>query len=119
MQENWKHLESNLEMRKSSKSWNVVEKNVVPLLSEITDENENQLFTRDDIHLAAGVLDTNCFQVKSKEQVSGLKHYLKRIVRTSSFLYLSLEDAFSQLLQCSTTIAHQTVIEALWIIELR
>lgn len=68
MQENWKHLESNLEMRKSSKSWNVVEKNVVPLLSEITDENENQLFTRDDIHLAAGVLDTNCFQVKSKEQ---------------------------------------------------
>ena len=62
-------MESNIELRKDSKSWNVVEKYVVPLLSKLTDENGNLLFSKEEIHLAAGVLDTNCFQIKSKEKV--------------------------------------------------
>ena len=66
----WRHLESNMEMRKHSKSWNVVERYVVPLLSKIKDENDNTAFSKEDIHLAAGILDTNCFQVKSNEIVS-------------------------------------------------
>ena len=69
MKDNWRHLEGNVHKRVGSKSWNFVEKQIVPRLENITDENNNKVFPKEDIHLAAGILDTNCFELKSSKRV--------------------------------------------------
>ena len=69
MNTDWRTLEANIGNRKESRSSNFTQKQIVPLLSNITDDNHNQIFTIDDIHLAAGVLDTNCFELKTSKQV--------------------------------------------------
>ena len=65
-----------------------MEKHIVPIVTSLRDFNGNNMFTKvtiwyldpakysvifplqDDIHLAAGVLDTNCFEIKTKDKVS-------------------------------------------------
>ena len=42
----WKHLESNIERRKGTKSWNYVEKHIVPVLTPLKDTNGNNIFTK-------------------------------------------------------------------------
>ena len=46
MEKDWKHLESNIEKRKGTKSWNYVEKHIVPVLTPLKDINGNNIFTK-------------------------------------------------------------------------
>ena len=62
-------MEGNVDKRIGSKSWNFVEKKILPALENIRDENNNEIFSKEDIHLAAGILDTNCFELKSSARV--------------------------------------------------
>ena len=61
----WKHLESNFYQRKHNKSWNFTEKNIIPYLINL----ETCHFSNEEIHMAAGVLDTNCFEIKACKKV--------------------------------------------------
>jgi len=74
----WRHLESNFYQRLFSKSWNFTEKNIIPHLMNL----ETCHFSNEEIHMAAGVLDTNCFEIKAhkKEGVYILKEQCSTIV---------------------------------------
>ena len=80
----WRELEGHVIQRQGTKSWNFTEKNVIPHLHKIRDLNNNHIFSKvwfcqncilfwffhqDDIHLAAGILDTNCFDLKCDKKV--------------------------------------------------
>ena len=89
--EGWSELEGNVIKRKGTKSWHITEKNIVPHLKNIRDLNNNTIFSKvcvqftvlsiqylltlsymcfqDKIHLAAGILDTNCFDLKCDQKV--------------------------------------------------
>ena len=69
LSQGWKDLEGHVTRRRGSRSWNFVEKHIVPKLISITDENQNCIFTHDEIHLAAGVLDTNSFELNHDNKV--------------------------------------------------
>ena len=75
LSQGWKDLEGHVTRRRGSRSWNFVEKHIVPKLISITDENQNCIFTQDEIHLAAGVLDTNSFELNHDNKVG---QYLRR-----------------------------------------
>ena len=75
LSQGWKDLEGHVTRRRGSRSWNFVEKHIVPKLISITDENQNCIFTQDEIHLAAGVLDTNSFELNHDNKVG---EYLRR-----------------------------------------
>ena len=79
----WSELEGHVIQRQGTKSWNFTEKNIIPHLHNIRDLNHNHIFSKvrylllsvsyifskDDIHLAAGILDTNCFDLKCDKKV--------------------------------------------------
>jgi len=87
---NWQDLESNIMERKqqafsgsgSISGWRFVETKLVPLLTSLKNESGHFLFSQDDIHEAAGVLDTNCFQLKEVDK-SG------HVTRLGRCLYLN------------------------------
>ena len=56
----WRHLESNLEKRRGSKSWNYVEKHIVPVLTTLRDQNGNNIFEKVTNEISQPQLDWYC-----------------------------------------------------------
>jgi len=67
-QDKWNHLQSNKEQRRGGKEWMIVNKMSVPVLGKLKDQNGNILFTEEEIQQAAGVIDTNSFELKNESQ---------------------------------------------------
>lgn len=68
LMEGWRHLESHSDLRKNTKQWRFHQKHIVPVIQNLTDVDEKPLFTKDMIDHAAGVLDTNSFEIKNKDK---------------------------------------------------
>jgi len=60
----WDHLEGNVDARVGSAAWDDIETGVVPVLCKARGRDGSLLFSKEYVHLAAGVLDTNCFEYK-------------------------------------------------------
>ena len=74
----WDHLEGNVDARVGCDAWEDIETGVIPLLCKARGKDGSLLFSKvccDDclllpsilqehVHLAAGILDTNCFEYK-------------------------------------------------------
>ena len=79
-------LESHLERREGTPIWLYVETSVVPILSRLLDTNKEPLFTPELIHKAAGVLDTNTFELRTEDSVTGEVEMLGRALYSSASL---------------------------------
>ena len=79
-------LESHLARREGTPIWLYVETQVVPVLSRLVDGNKNPLFTPELIHQAAGVLDTNTFELRTEDSETGEVDRLARALYSSASL---------------------------------
>ena len=79
-------LESHLERREGTPIWLYVETSVVPILSRLLDTNKEPMFTPELIHKAAGVLDTNTFELRREDSVTGELEMLGRALYSSASL---------------------------------
>ena len=79
-------LESHLERREGTPIWLYVETSVVPVLSRLVDTHKQPLFTPELIHKAAGVLDTNTFELRTENSETGEVETLGRALYTSASL---------------------------------
>ena len=71
-------FESHQTKREATPIWLFVETSVVPHL--------RGMFSEDDIHLAAGVLDTNTFELKTVEQDTGVTMMARALYESASLL---------------------------------
>eukprot|EP00092_Neocalanus_flemingeri_P042777 GFUD01046913.1.p1 GENE.GFUD01046913.1~~GFUD01046913.1.p1 ORF type:complete len:413 (+),score=129.07 GFUD01046913.1:32-1270(+) len=62
--EGWDQLEGQVDCRAGTQAWEVIENCVVPVLMKIKGVDGRPVFTKERIHLAAGVIDTNAFELK-------------------------------------------------------
>merc|ERR1712192_140953 len=60
----WEQLESHSKERRKSTAGVKVQRTLVPVLGSLRDSDDNVLFTEEEIHAAAGVLDINAFEWK-------------------------------------------------------
>jgi len=60
----WEQLESHSKERRKSSAGVKVQRTLVPVLGGLRDSDDNVLFTEEEIHHAAGVLDINAFEWK-------------------------------------------------------
>jgi len=60
----WDHLEGNVDARVGCDAWEDIETGVIPLLCKARGKDGSLLFSKEHVHLAAGILDTNCFEYK-------------------------------------------------------
>lgn len=79
-------LESHLQRREGTPIWLYVETSVVPILSRLVDTNNEPLYTPELIHKAAGVLDTNTFELRTENSVTGELEMLGRALYSSASL---------------------------------
>merc|ERR1719341_952657 len=60
----WEQLESHTKERRKSSAGVKIKRTLVPILGSLRDREDNVLFTEEEIHHAAGVLDINAFEWK-------------------------------------------------------